>query len=207
MKNFLLKIFRPIGHFFRAIWRWIINTAWVQPLLIVGIIFGVIFSINPVVSFFSNLFKEDNEITLYRDREIEYTELQEKIENGEDFIVIFFRDDCSGCESILPSVNNFYKDNSSLKQNFFTIDTHNEDFVDDTEAYGDILDDIAVSYNEYTDPKYKLDSSDYPSTFSTPTIAKYVDGLVNDVRLGIESSDTNGSIYVQFSEFVKGTAA
>jgi|GEM_PF-847745 hypothetical protein len=39
--NILKKIATP----FIAIWRWIKETAWVQPLLIVGIIFGVIFSI------------------------------------------------------------------------------------------------------------------------------------------------------------------
>lgn len=43
------KIFGPIGRFFVAVWRWIRETAWVQPLLIVGVIFGVIFSIPSIV--------------------------------------------------------------------------------------------------------------------------------------------------------------
>ena len=40
-----MKILRAIGAFFAKIGRWIANTAWVQPLLIVGGIFGIIFSI------------------------------------------------------------------------------------------------------------------------------------------------------------------
>ena len=38
-------ILKSIGAFFVRIWRWIKETAWVQPLLIVGAIFAVIFSI------------------------------------------------------------------------------------------------------------------------------------------------------------------
>ena len=42
-------VLRAIGAFFSKIWRWIKETAWVQPLLIVGLIFGVIFSIPSIV--------------------------------------------------------------------------------------------------------------------------------------------------------------
>jgi hypothetical protein len=38
-------ILKAIGAFFVKIWRWIKETAWVQPLLIVGAIFAIIFSI------------------------------------------------------------------------------------------------------------------------------------------------------------------
>lgn len=38
-------ILKAIGAFFVKIWRWIKDTAWVQPLLIVGAIFAIIFSI------------------------------------------------------------------------------------------------------------------------------------------------------------------
>lgn len=40
-----MKILKAIGGIFARIWRWIKETAWVQPLLIVGAIFAVIFSI------------------------------------------------------------------------------------------------------------------------------------------------------------------
>ncbi len=38
------KFFKAIGRFFKGIWDWIKSTAWVQPLLIVVIVFAVIFS-------------------------------------------------------------------------------------------------------------------------------------------------------------------
>ncbi len=38
-------VLKAIGAFFVKVWRWIKETAWVQPLLIVGAIFAVIFSI------------------------------------------------------------------------------------------------------------------------------------------------------------------
>src|SRR5574344_1208208 len=40
-----MEILKKIAAPFVAIWRWIKETAWVQPLLIVGVIFAVIFSI------------------------------------------------------------------------------------------------------------------------------------------------------------------
>src|SRR5574344_2651265 len=40
-----MKVLKAIGDFFVRIWRWIKETAWVQPLLIVGAIFAIIFSI------------------------------------------------------------------------------------------------------------------------------------------------------------------
>ena len=38
-----MVVLSAIGRFFKKIWDWIKQTAWIQPLLIVGIIFGVIF--------------------------------------------------------------------------------------------------------------------------------------------------------------------
>ncbi len=48
-------ILKAIGAFFVKIWRWIKDTAWVQPLLIVGAIFAVIFSI-PYITEWANGF-------------------------------------------------------------------------------------------------------------------------------------------------------
>ena len=50
-----MVVLSAIGAFFARIWKWIKETAWIQPLLIVGIVFGVIFSINPIVTAITNL--------------------------------------------------------------------------------------------------------------------------------------------------------
>ena len=44
-----MVVIAAIGAFFKKIWDWIRQTAWIQPLLIVGIIFAIIFSIKPIV--------------------------------------------------------------------------------------------------------------------------------------------------------------
>ena len=53
-----MKVLSAIGRFFARIGRWIKETAWIQPLLIVGAIFAIIFSIphiiNGVKSWFSS---------------------------------------------------------------------------------------------------------------------------------------------------------
>jgi len=51
-----MKFFRAIGAFFARIGRWIKNTAWVQPLLIVGGIFAIIFSIPYITSWVQSWF-------------------------------------------------------------------------------------------------------------------------------------------------------
>ena len=43
------KVLSALGQFFVRIGRWIKDTAWIQPLLIVGVIFAIIFSIPSIV--------------------------------------------------------------------------------------------------------------------------------------------------------------
>lgn len=70
--NFLKKLATP----FIAIWRWIKETAWVQPLLIVGIIFGVIFSIPSITSTIQNWMKGETDGLEY------YKSIQLSLENA-----------------------------------------------------------------------------------------------------------------------------
>lgn len=55
---------KAIGAFFVKIWRWIKETAWVQPLLIVGAIFGIIFSI-PYITDWANSFTLNSANSFY----------------------------------------------------------------------------------------------------------------------------------------------
>ena len=97
-----MKFLKAIATPFVAIWRWIKETAWVQPLLIVGAIFGVIFSIPSITSwvkswdFGDDTYKylENNQLSLEgltgEDNSGEvmefvdaYTEARTKFENGD----------------------------------------------------------------------------------------------------------------------------
>ena len=60
-----MKVLKAIGGFFAKIGRWIRDTAWVQPLLIVGGIFGIIFAIKPISTWVSGWFKSGDAATSF----------------------------------------------------------------------------------------------------------------------------------------------
>ena len=112
-----MAILRAIGRFFAKIGRWIRDTAWVQPLLIVGAIFGLIFSIPQIVKFFNgiNSNKGSEAVRWYTKNSIslngaennksEVDELFAKIidgtakdKYGEKFFLSFVKKDCAVCE-------------------------------------------------------------------------------------------------------------
>ena len=73
-----MVVLAAIGRFFKKIWDWIKQTAWIQPLLIVGIIFGVIFSIPSIVKAVNASKKEKSTYAAY------YHNYKLSLEGGED---------------------------------------------------------------------------------------------------------------------------
>ena len=73
-----MKILKAIGGVFVKIWRWIKNTAWVQPLLIVGAIFGVIFSIPAISNGIQGLINNANSADTF------YHNFQKSMEGGKN---------------------------------------------------------------------------------------------------------------------------
>lgn len=118
-----MAVLRAIGRFFARIGRWIRDTAWVQPLLIVGGIFAVIFSIPGITSWVKSWFNEGNvAAAYYRKNEISWSGIEngtsdvDKLfsylldptsnENkdaankyGKKFFLNFVQEDCTGCEA------------------------------------------------------------------------------------------------------------
>lgn len=111
-------VLKAIGSFFVRIWRWIKETAWVQPLLIVGLIFGVIFSIPSIVSGIDNLNKDLSSSETYYHKfqqslvdgetsnadkltQTIYDKADDnsvKSEYGEKFFLVFVSESCSSCK-------------------------------------------------------------------------------------------------------------
>lgn len=60
-----MKVLKIIATPFVALWRWIKETAWVQPLLIVGCIFAIIFSIPYISKGIQNLINKDEDELAY----------------------------------------------------------------------------------------------------------------------------------------------
>ena len=60
-----MKVLRAIGGFFAKIGRWIRDTAWVQPLLIVGGIFAIIFAIPSITKWVQGWFTSGDAATSF----------------------------------------------------------------------------------------------------------------------------------------------
>ncbi|MDD7735245.1 MAG: hypothetical protein SOW55_03250 [Bacilli bacterium] len=72
------KFFRSIGHFFKKIWDWIKTTAWVQPVLIVILVFLVIFSFSsssPLMKWIKGLSNSDPTGEFYEDHQVRFVDL------------------------------------------------------------------------------------------------------------------------------------
>ena len=117
-----MVVLRAIGGFFVKIGRWIKETAWIQPLLIVGGIFAIIFSIPYISSWVSSWFDNSNAASaFYKDYKVSLEDAEDnksdadalfaymasdekKAEDvkkwGEKFFVVFVQEQCAGCESI-----------------------------------------------------------------------------------------------------------
>ena len=139
-------MFKAIGSFFGKIWSWIKNTAWVQPLLIVGILFGVIFSIPAIANGINGLVESSGSSTTF------YQKFQISLANGENsqaqkltdyilegpkngdkslsggkdkFILMFVAEDCEGCKKAFDGFK-LTTDSSKWKNGYNPVD--NKDF-------------------------------------------------------------------------------
>jgi len=66
-----MVVLRAISGFFVKIGRWIKETAWIQPLLIVGGIFAIIFSIPYISNWVSSWFTDSNAASgFYKDYKV-----------------------------------------------------------------------------------------------------------------------------------------
>ena len=73
-----MVVLRAIGRFFVRIGRWIKETAWIQPLLIVGGIFAIIFSIPYLTKWVKSWFKDESAAEKY------YSSKKLSLKNAED---------------------------------------------------------------------------------------------------------------------------
>ena len=137
-----MKILRAIGGFFAKIGRWIANTAWIQPLLIVGGIFGVIFSIPYIKTAIENSqvdttdydyayytassraldLKENSTAKrsadkLFSNLELNNAEGYKTINDnfGKKFFVTFIKKDCASCKECVEGWKEYAKMNKDFK--------------------------------------------------------------------------------------------
>ena len=119
-----MAVLRAIGNFFVRIGRWIKETAWVQPLLIVGGIFAIIFSIPYLTKWVKSWFNEGSAAVKYfSDKKVSLKNAEDqksdvdglfsyldeyartnvaneegKKKYGEKFFLTLVQEDCQACE-------------------------------------------------------------------------------------------------------------
>ena len=81
----MVKFLKVIGTPFIKLWTWIKETAWVQPLLIVGIIFAVIFSIPSITSWVQSWDFGSDSYTFLKDRQLSLEGITDKSTEGEAY--------------------------------------------------------------------------------------------------------------------------
>ena len=125
-----MKVLSAIGGFFARIGRWIKETAWIQPLLIVGAIFAVIFAIPHIIDGVKGWFDESDAANKYFAKyqlsldkadqgkgESEVDEFLTFIQNreedtikskyGERFFVAFVQEDSTTCKDLYGGLKMF----------------------------------------------------------------------------------------------------
>jgi len=136
------KVFTGVGAIFVRIWSWIKETAWVQPLLIVGLIFGVIFSIPTITTWIQGLANSVTSAETYYKKyrkslaNDENSDAQKLVDSmiagettyGEKFILMIVQSGCTGCEEAQPAIklldektNRFYDEAVQGQFKFYTI--------------------------------------------------------------------------------------
>ena len=125
-----MKVFRKIGNFFKSIWRYIKQNAWIQPILMVGLIFAIIFGLtkaesvwNTIKGWFTTDSSEPKYVTILGGDDAKEGEsdagsekLIKMFENDETFVVIFAGTDCSNCANFNKNVLNVFLDSKQGKE-------------------------------------------------------------------------------------------
>ena len=180
-----MKVLRAIGGFFAKIGRWIASTAWIQPLLIVGGIFGIIFSIPYIKQGIEGLqtdntdykyeYYKDHALSLKEDGRADkllhyLAEYDENVENirkeyGAKFFLAFVKKDCVNCKDNVAGYKNLASNFSAWKlDHTFKLYTILVDKTDDDGEYmakkilrknNELFEDLAAEYGE-ADPDYPL---------------------------------------------------
>lgn len=207
------KVLHAIGSFFSKIFNWIKNTAWIQPLLIVGIIFGIIMSIKPISKWISDIANVQTDSTFYKDNLVNYDTFAKKVEsNGDnDVLLVIFIDEenrqCEQCKSSQEQFDTFFSDNHTNAEagrnyNVIVLDTAADEFfedqLDDKTKLKDAWDDIVVPYNfvrvwedmptDFNDGSENFSEQD-EKHIPTPTIARFDGTTCVGISMGFNSYD------------------
>ncbi|MCQ2088317.1 MAG: hypothetical protein MJZ37_09705 [Bacilli bacterium] len=164
-----MVVLKAIGRFFAKIGRWIRDTAWVQPLLIVGGIFAIIFSIPRIVSWVDNMNEESNAAqTFFENKIISAQGKEGKISEGsvlDNYLSILENKDNTYTtkEAAFSAVNDTLKLNGQKR--FFVL------FVDSTATSDSLYTGLSYLKDHWDNAEFK----DLEGDFTYRTV--YIDAV------------------------------
>ena len=150
-----MKVLSAIGRFFARIGRWIKETAWIQPLLIVGAIFAIIFAIPHIINGVKGLFDESDAAEKYFAKYQLSLKNADDGDNGSSDVDKLFASIIDGDENKIKSdyAERFFiafveKDNSSCKDLYGGLKTFQDKWTDKNNEFN--LDGKWGSFKLYT---------------------------------------------------------
>lgn len=186
-------------NFFTKSKKFLNDNFWLQPLLLVGGIFAIIFSLNNIPSWFESIGEWLNIGGSTRLTAVEYSDFQDKLEANDDFIVIFVQDGCSACEQFKPRLEKWLELDENNDVTVFKIDLTRENnvYVDAT-ITATKLNTLTSSLNTY----FTSISEATITAIGTPTMVRFVDGEIVDTLIGSVTSPAEDLELIE--EFVRG---
>ncbi len=181
---------------FQAIGRWIKETAWVQPLLIVGLIFGIIFAIKPVTTWIGDVAESvSNRETLYKNNKVSLTNNRaynlvmdvdsKRFADNDKYFLIFVESSCANCKEAYPAFKKLFND-----KNFNDVDYKIKTiYVDeDGETGADV-----VKYKDNAFFKLFFNNDEYRETISRVATDStyYLNGGIDDTKIDVIQAGTD----------------
>ncbi len=218
--------------FFKKIRDYVRNTAWIQPLLIVVVIFLVLFLLSPIKNGISKLWTSIT--TSSNMKTITYQEYVEKVNDSKDddkYIFVFTQKNCEVCPQLYPIMNDYLKATKKTRDfeiysvNLTTKTKNNATYYKDktlgnytgkSDDYAKQLDNRLVEWhsmlnavsNEQTQYGSLTEVSEgFYQYLSTPLIIWYVGGIevkVSNTFDATVSKDSNGDrVYSSFKSYME----
>lgn len=202
MKNILKTIgdfFKKTGLFIwkylKIAWNYIKENAWIQPIAIVVLIFGLVFGFQAIVNGIEKA--KENKALAEEEKKDVFTKLtmkqvRDKMSNSNenDFVLFIGSHDCVYCNSFKKVVNQYI--NSTGKQIYYI------DIGDTTDTS------LESRYlNEWVEMLANIETRDFGTSLSTPTVVIIQDGEFVDAKSGAQGLN-GGMEYLKFVDFVEG---
>ena len=197
--NFFKKIGLFVWKYLKICWGYIKENAWIQPIAIVVLIFGIVFGFEGIVNLVDKANSTETGKSNTKNKYITLTmeEAKEKIEAGDDFTLFIGSRDCSYCVSFAKVINKYVE---STGKDVYYVDLGNT-LSFESSIYTEWAEKLG---NIDTRAKVTEDDGGFDGkSISTPTVVVVRGGEFADAKSGAQGL-SGGMEYLNFVDFVNG---